>query len=368
MSVRLHRRAWRRLFLLPGVREVFQSDDEVAWTAQNRKALREKGLLRRLYLSYYGRHAALLSGAPGRTLEVGSGGGFFKEVCPEALTSDVLKVGQVELVVDAGRLPFRDGRLANIVFMGVLHHLREPFRFFEEAERALAPGGRIVFTEPYVSRLSYFVYKYLHHEACEFSGGVEPCGPLQCGNLAVPSVLFGGRRAEFERRFPGLRLRGVTYHDIFLYFLSGGGELPQPCAGHPVFPAAAGREGLIPPCETSGDVHDGGGRKAGSRGPRVGGRGLTTGGTTMSQEPMDVGGRRQVFIDGRFIAQSDGVELRVHPPALRGPVFRAERPWEAGYIGHATLIQDGDTLKMWYISHAPGRVRDERDSQEGGGS
>lgn len=222
MSIRLRCGAWRHLFLFPGVRQAFQSDDEVAWTEKHRKAIKEKGTLRRLYLSYYGRHAAHLSNAPGRTLEVGSGGGFFKEVCPEVLTSDVLRVGQVELVLDAGRLPFSDGSLANIVFMGVLHHLREPFRFFEEAHRTLAPGGRIVFTEPHVSCLSYFVYKYLHHEPCEFSGVVEKGGPLRCANLAVPSILFGRRRAEFERRFPGLRLRAVVYHDIFLYLLSGG--------------------------------------------------------------------------------------------------------------------------------------------------
>jgi SAM-dependent methyltransferase len=216
------REAWRHLLLLPGVRQVFQSDDEVAWSTQHRRTLKEKTILRRLYLSYYERHVAHLARVPGRTLEVGSGGGFFKEVCPEALTSEVLRVGEVELVLDAERLPFSEGSLANIVFMDVLHHLQEPFHFFEEAQRALAPGGRIVFTEPYVSWLSYFVYKYLHHEPCEFSGAVEKGGPLRCANLAVPSVLFGRRRAEFERRFPGLWFRSVTYHDIFLYLLAGG--------------------------------------------------------------------------------------------------------------------------------------------------
>ncbi len=75
MSMHLSFRSWRRLLLLPDVQPIFQSDDEVAWSAQNRKALREKGMLRRLYLSYYGRHLAHLARVPGRTLEVGSGGG-----------------------------------------------------------------------------------------------------------------------------------------------------------------------------------------------------------------------------------------------------------------------------------------------------
>ena len=86
----------------------------------------------------------------------------------------------------------------------------------------------------------------------------------------------------------------------------------------------------------------------------------------MNQGLMDVGPRRQMFIDGRFIAQSDGIALHVHPPALRGPALRGERPWETGYIGHATLIQDGDTLKLWYICHEPGEYGMKRKQREGG--
>lgn len=71
----------------------------------------------------------------------------------------------------------------------------------------------------------------------------------------------------------------------------------------------------------------------------------------MPHDVIDVGTRRQMIIDTCFIAQSDGVELHVHPPAFRGPVLAGERPWEAGWMHYACLIQDGDTLKLWYGCH-----------------
>ena len=69
----------------------------------------------------------------------------------------------------------------------------------------------------------------------------------------------------------------------------------------------------------------------------------------MTQSPINVGTRKQLFIDERFIAQSDGIELHVNPPARRGPVLKGERAWEAGWMGGASsLIQEGDSLKLWY--------------------
>ncbi len=198
----------------------------MAWTVQNRWALNHKGILRKLYTGYYDRLVGHLSKVPGATLEIGSGGGFFKKFCPEAITSDVLNIGEVGLILDGERLPFSNGSLANIAFIGVLHHLEAPYRLFEEARRTLAPGGRMVFTEPYVSYLSYPIYKYLHHESFSCSGSIRKSKgenrPLGSADLIFPTVLFRERRGEFERRFPDFRVLVVQYHDIFLYLLAGG--------------------------------------------------------------------------------------------------------------------------------------------------
>jgi SAM-dependent methyltransferase len=113
-----------------------------------------------------------------------------------------------------------------VVLFDVLHHLASPASFFNEAARALAPGGRIVLCEPYVSALSFPVYKLFHDEPVRMQ--VDPLAdqapsaddkdPFDA-NQAIPTLLFDRARgaAAFTRRFPGLkivtrqRLAGLSY-------------------------------------------------------------------------------------------------------------------------------------------------------------
>jgi len=62
---------------------------------------------------------------------------------------------------------------------------------------------------------------------------------------------------------------------------------------------------------------------------------------------------KQLFIDEKFIAQSQGIVLRTNPPELRGPVLLGEMPWEAGWMHYACVLQDGELVKMWYGAHPP---------------
>ncbi len=67
-------------------------------------------------------------------------------------------------------------------------------------------------------------------------------------------------------------------------------------------------------------------------------------------EVLDIGSRRQVFIDGRFLASSANVELVMHPP--RKTLERTlvdDRPWETGGIDvYSCVLKDGDTYHLWY--------------------
>ena len=66
--------------------------------------------------------------------------------------------------------------------------------------------------------------------------------------------------------------------------------------------------------------------------------------------PLDVGTKRQLFIDRRFIADSKGVELVVERPRLTGErLLVQDRPWEDFWIGgYTTVVQEGDRVQMWY--------------------
>jgi hypothetical protein len=67
-------------------------------------------------------------------------------------------------------------------------------------------------------------------------------------------------------------------------------------------------------------------------------------------KPWDVGNRRQVFIDGRFLAESHQVELHVHQPIkTREPTIKPEYPWEQGGVGpYSCVLKENKTYHMWY--------------------
>ncbi|MGQ9651589.1 MAG: hypothetical protein ACUVXJ_15890 [Phycisphaerae bacterium] len=67
-------------------------------------------------------------------------------------------------------------------------------------------------------------------------------------------------------------------------------------------------------------------------------------------KPIDIGDRRQVFIDGRFMAQAKGVELTVHQPRKTGEMtIKPDHEWETGGVGpYSSVMKVGDTYHMWY--------------------
>jgi ubiquinone/menaquinone biosynthesis C-methylase UbiE len=74
-------------------------------------------------------------------LELGSGGGFLKEINPRVISSEVFFCSGLDLVSDGMEMPFRDSSLASILMLDVLHHIPRPLDFLKEAARCLMPGG-----------------------------------------------------------------------------------------------------------------------------------------------------------------------------------------------------------------------------------
>jgi hypothetical protein len=68
-----------------------------------------------------------------------------------------------------------------------------------------------------------------------------------------------------------------------------------------------------------------------------------------AEPPLDVGTRRQVFIDRRFVASGAGIELRMNPPRKLGVVLSGDKPWDAGWIsGAGTVLEDHGVFRLWY--------------------
>lgn len=200
--------------------------DDPKTTVTRQSALSQDSYLRRLYEDWYRLVLSEIPLVQGEVLELGSGGGFLRDVFPKVTTSDVMQIPGVDLQVDARRLPFADGSLRAIVGTNVLHHIPDIEQFFSEAQRTLVAGGRFVFIEPWPTLLSRPIYQHLHHEPFDETRDWSICagGPLTAANGALPWIVFERDRAEFEGRFPGLFVRGLKRLMPVSYILSGGIE------------------------------------------------------------------------------------------------------------------------------------------------
>ena len=200
--------------------------ESAAATETHARLIRAKGLLGAVYRDYYGQLAAGARRAPpGARVEIGAGGGFLGELVPGVVTLDLRPGARVDLQASALDLPFRDETVGAVLALNVLHHLPDLERFFDELERALVPGGRLVAVEPWVSPLSRRIYRHLHHEP--FDPEVEDwrlpdAGPMTAANGALPWVALVRDRARFERRFDRLVVERVAPHTVARYLLSGG--------------------------------------------------------------------------------------------------------------------------------------------------
>jgi SAM-dependent methyltransferase len=194
----------------------------------HKKIIQKKAFLRKIYeeiYSFFRQQTEILKALPGEMLELGSGGGFLKNVLPEVVTSDVAAYPTVDRVVFADHLPFADRSLKAIFMVNVLHHLSEPDLFFKEANRCLVGGGRVIMIEPFNSVLARFVYKHFHHELFDEAISewrVTGQGRLTASNQALPWIIFWRDRALFESRYPGLRILETAPHTALRYILSGG--------------------------------------------------------------------------------------------------------------------------------------------------
>ncbi|MFP8870665.1 MAG: hypothetical protein VCB43_04070, partial [Myxococcota bacterium] len=64
--------------------------------------------------------------------------------------------------------------------------------------------------------------------------------------------------------------------------------------------------------------------------------------------PIDIGSRRELFVDSHVIERMDGVRLELHRPTPRKVSLVRNKPWEGNVSGYTTVFQDGDLYRMYY--------------------
>ena len=136
----------------------------------------DKPALRAIYRAYYEEIRARCR--PGQTREIGGGSGNLMNFMPAVISTDIVPAPWLDALADAQRLPFAAASFDNIAMFDVLHHLERPRMFFQETERVLRPGGRVVMVEPAITPLSGLFYRNFHPEPVIKSGDPLLDGPL----------------------------------------------------------------------------------------------------------------------------------------------------------------------------------------------
>jgi len=204
--------------------------DDPATTLLHARIIQKKAFLKRIYIDFYKEFKKAVPDAQNQVLvELGSGGGFIKEVISSAITSDVRELPNVDKVFSVLDMPFEKASVDAFFMLDVLHHITEPRAFFREALRCLKVGGKVVMVEPANTLWSRFLYKNFHHEVFDTQAEWElkETGPLSGGNSALTWIIFWRDRNIFESDYPSLRIVRIRNHTHLRYLLSGGLQLRQ---------------------------------------------------------------------------------------------------------------------------------------------
>ncbi len=63
---------------------------------------------------------------------------------------------------------------------------------------------------------------------------------------------------------------------------------------------------------------------------------------------IEIGSRRELFLDDFLVANMNGVARKLHSPQLRDVAIKFDAPWDGSCSIYVTLFQDGDKFRMWY--------------------
>jgi len=190
------------------------------------KIIQKNIFLKNIYTDFYMVFRDSLLGLPKRSklVELGSGGGFLKKIIPDVITSDVIKLPNVDLHLSATHMPFKNESVDRFFMLNVIHHVHDARLFFKEVTRCLKRNGKLIAIEPANTVWSRFINKHFNYEDFDPQGDwvFKSQNPLLDANGALPWIIFVRDRKKFEKLFPYLKIRKIILHTPIRYLVSGG--------------------------------------------------------------------------------------------------------------------------------------------------
>jgi len=164
-------------------------------------------------------------------IEVGAGTGVSKDFIKSIFfkTTDYANNEWLDVkMIDALNTKFESESLDFIISSNMIHHMPYPILFFEEMNRILKPGGKLIIQEINCSTSMRFLLKLMRHEGYDFTINVfdrklictDP-EDLWSANCAIPNLLFDNLE-EFKNKVSDFRVVHTGFSEFFLFINSGG--------------------------------------------------------------------------------------------------------------------------------------------------
>lgn len=81
------------------------------------------------------------------------------------------------------------------------------------------------------------------------------------------------------------------------------------------------------------------------------------GAAAAGEQALNIGSRRELFVDRTLIDRLENASLRLHHPRREGVALKFDQPWEGPFSAYITVLKDGQTWRMYYRG-LPGAGRD----------
>ena len=67
-----------------------------------------------------------------------------------------------------------------------------------------------------------------------------------------------------------------------------------------------------------------------------------------SAQVLDIGSRRELFVDHYLLEDLRGARLELQKPVDRGTAVKYDKPWEGAFSNYSTVIHDGARYRLYY--------------------
>jgi SAM-dependent methyltransferase len=229
----------------------------------HQKILSEKKMIRLVFEEFYRTCLALearhFGATTGTRVEIGAGTSFLKLLQPDIMSTDLELGPNIDMAVDAQRMPFESSSVRTLFCINAFHHFPDPRQFFAEVMRVVRPGGGCVIIDPAYGPVADLLYRRLFssegYDRAATDWGYIPGAGRPLPNQALSFVVFIRDIERLTSEFPALEVVEKDVLSNYLEYLLSGGLNFRQLVPDWMRPAVRGTEALLTPFRRQLGLH-----------------------------------------------------------------------------------------------------------------